>query len=163
MNGVVCPVQLLNSALQGCLLRANRVALYRTKTKGRPSFGGGGLVKQQQSSFFFSFLRTVVHSRSIFFCPFAVRRPLPWLGSVAVIIPHKQGTSSLWGRVHFCPPCFFLPWALGKGGAESRERQGDSFISLYNVLLTMCVRLLACVYTHRVTNAVLVGFICWCE
>lgn len=53
MNGVVCPVQLLNSALQGCLLRANRVALYRTKTKGRPSFGGGGRVKQQQSSFFF--------------------------------------------------------------------------------------------------------------
>lgn len=75
---VLCPVQLLNSASQGCLVRANTVALYRTKTKGRPSFGGGwgrGRVKQQQSSFFyyfifsFLFLRTVVHSRSIFSVP----------------------------------------------------------------------------------------------
>lgn len=113
--------------------------------------------------FFFSVFKNCCALAFYFFCPFAVRRPLPWLGSVAVIIPHKQGTSSLWGRVLFCPPCFFLPRALGKGGAESRERPGDSFISLYNVLLTMCVRLLACVYTHRVTNAVLVGFICWCE
>lgn len=85
-----------------------------------------------------------------FFCPFAVRWPLPWLGSVAVIIPHKQGNFFSVGEGSFLsPPPFFLPWALGKGGAESREREreGDSFISLYNVLLTMCVRVCLHVYT----------------
>lgn len=101
--------------------------------------------------FFFLCFKNCCALAFYFFCPFAVRWPLPWLGSVAVIIPHKQGNFFSVGEGSFLspPPFFFLPSALGKGGAESREREGRRLfhLAVRCALDNVCARLLAYVYT----------------
>lgn len=54
------------------------------------------------------------------------RRPHPWLGSVAVIIPHKQGLLRGKGSLFFFFFAFLF-WGFGKG---DKEQRGETCLSL---------------------------------
>lgn len=130
------------------------------------------------SFFFTSFSRTVVHScLKFFFLPFygaQWRRPHPWLGSVAVIIPHKQGL--LYGKGSFFFFSHFISGARGRG--KSREETRDWACELFHLVVqcaldNVCACMCACVYTHCVTNGSaslwihlsslsVAALMCWC-